>query len=220
MTDPPVTPDEQHEAAADRARRGLRRMLGIDRSGPPPRATLPGNPLNPWTIPNAVGYARLIGLALFLVFALSSGDGSSTAATVLYALVAWGDYLDGIAARATGQYSRLGALMDPIIDRLMIISGALVCWHFALLPIPLLGALLAREVLMLFMGRYALRRRGALTINWLGRIGVWPIMASLFFALAGARDAAVWLLWIGLVLAYASTAMYVKALAQAPPVGR
>lgn len=215
MPEPPETSEQQDTPP----RRPLRRMLGVDRSAPPPRATLAGSPLNPWTIPNFVGYARFIGLVLFLIFILSSGDGSSTAATVLYALVAWGDYLDGIAARATGQYSRLGALMDPIIDRLMIISGAAVAWHFELLPQTLLGLLLLREIGMLFLGRYALRRRGSLTINWLGRIAVWPIMASLFFSLAGAWDVGEILLAIGLVLAYGSTAMYAKALLQAPPVG-
>lgn len=215
MTEPTQRPGP-HEVERPR---GIRRLFGLDRSGPPPRATLAGNPLNPWTVPNFVGYARFVGLILFIIFALRSGDGHSTTATVLYALVAWGDYLDGIAARWTGQYSRLGALMDPLLDRLMIISGAAVAWHFQLLPVWMLVALLAREVAMLFLARYALRRRGSLTINWLGRIGVWPIMASLFFALAGARDVGQILLAIGLVLAYLSTAMYAKALLHAPAVG-
>ena len=45
-----------------------------------------------------------------------------------------GDYVDGFLARATGQYSRMGALLDPIVDRLTILCGAAVCWHFELLP--------------------------------------------------------------------------------------
>ena len=49
-------------------------------------------------------------------------------------MIGWGDYADGIAARVTGQYSRLGALMDPVTDRLLVISGVVVCWHFQLLP--------------------------------------------------------------------------------------
>ena len=44
-------------------------------------------------------------------------------ATVCFAVAAWGDYLDGIAARVTGQYSRLGALMDPLLDRLVVVSA-------------------------------------------------------------------------------------------------
>ncbi len=52
----------------------------------------------------------------------------------MFWLIAAGDYLDGFLARLTGQYSRLGALLDPLIDRLTILSGAVVCWHFELLP--------------------------------------------------------------------------------------
>ena len=37
----------------------VRRLFGLDRSGPKPRQTRKGEPLNPWTIPNAIGFARL-----------------------------------------------------------------------------------------------------------------------------------------------------------------
>ena len=51
-----------------------------------------------------------------------------------------------MAARVTGQYSRLGALMDPVIDRLLaILAGVVVCWHFELLPRWALAVLVARE---------------------------------------------------------------------------
>jgi cardiolipin synthase (CMP-forming) len=199
-------------------RGGLRRLLGLDRSAPPPPSTLPGSPLRPWTIPNLVGYARIVGLARFLVFALRSGDGHSTAAAVLYGCVAWGDYLDGILARVTGQYSRLGALLDPIVDRLMIIAGAGVAWQFELLPRTLLALLVVREVAMLALGRYALHRRGAITINWVGRLGVWPIMSAMFFAVAGALELAEVLLVIGVVMAYIASALYARATFARPAV--
>ncbi|MBO9532087.1 MAG: CDP-alcohol phosphatidyltransferase family protein [Solirubrobacteraceae bacterium] len=199
-------------------RRGLRRLLGLDRSAPPPPSTLPGSPLRPWTIPNLVGYARVVGLVLFVVFAARSGDGHSTAAAVLYGAVAWGDYLDGILARITGQYSRLGALLDPAIDRLMIIAGAGVAWNFELLPRTWLALLLAREIAMLALARMALHRRGAITINWVGRLAVWPLMSSLFFALAGALGLAHGLLVIGVVMAYLASALYARVIFARPPV--
>ena len=43
-----------------------RRLLGLDRSGPPPPATVAGAPLNPWTIPNAIGYIRIALVPVFL----------------------------------------------------------------------------------------------------------------------------------------------------------
>src|SRR5207245_2185944 len=64
-----------------------RRLLGIDRSGPPPAQTLPGAPLNPWTLPNAIGFVRLVLIPVFLVLALGSGDGRYAPASIVYAVV-------------------------------------------------------------------------------------------------------------------------------------
>jgi len=191
-------------------RKGFRRQFGLDRSGPPPRQTQPGQPLRPWTIPNAVGYLRLAALPVFLAIALSSGDGRDAAAAAIFWAVAVGDYVDGFLARATGQYSRLGAILDPIVDRLTILSGVVVCWHFELLPRWALAVLIAREVVTALLAEVALRRVGELKINWLGRIAVAPVMASLFFAMVS--DSWVWtaMLIVGLVLGILGTIAYVR----------
>ena len=102
---------------------------------------------------------------------------------VLFAVIGWSDYLDGIAARVTGQYSRMGALLDPLVDRMLVISGVVVCWHFELLPRWALALLAARELFMIALARFALSRGAEIKINWLGRWGVWPVFGSLFFAL-------------------------------------
>lgn len=188
-----------------------RRLFGIDRSGPAPAQTRSDQPLNPWTIPNAIGFARLAGIPVFLVLALSSGDGHSTAATILFALIGWADYLDGFAARLTGQYSRLGALLDPIIDRLLVVSGMVVCWHFSLLPRWAIALVVAREVFMLGLSRYGLSRGVEITINWPGRIGVAPTMGAPFFAMAGVHWLALILLYVGLALALVASALYVRS---------
>ncbi len=192
-----------------RARQSKRRLLGIDRSGPPPEATLSGRPLNPWTIPNAIGFARLAGIPVFLVLQLSSPHGHDTVAIVLFAVIGWADYLDGFAARLTGQYSRLGALLDPLIDRLLVISGMAVCWHFVLLPRWAIVVVIAREALMLVLSRYAMRRGLELEINWPGRLAVAPIMGAPFFAMVGVHWLALALLYAGMALALSASVLYV-----------
>jgi CDP-diacylglycerol--glycerol-3-phosphate 3-phosphatidyltransferase len=188
-----------------------RRLFGIDRSGPAPAQTRSDQPLHPWTIPNAIGFARLAGIPVFLILALSSGDGHSAAATILFALIGWADYLDGFAARLTGQYSRLGALLDPVIDRLLVISGMIVCWHFELLPRWAIALVVARELFMLVISRYALSRGIEITINWPGRLAVAPTMGAPFFAMAGVHWLALILLYIGLALALVATALYIRS---------
>jgi phosphatidylglycerophosphate synthase len=205
----PVTP-QPGGAHPERARLSARRLLGLDRSGPPPPETAAGQPLRPWTIPNAIGFLRLTLIPVFLVVALSSTDGTGALPAALFAVVGWGDYADGIAARVTGQYSRLGTLMDPLTDRLLAISGVVVCWHFALLPRWALAVLVARELSMLVLGRYGLSHGLELRINWPGRLSVAPLMGAFFFAMVGLEGLGAILLYIGLALALAATALYVR----------
>ena len=188
----------------------LRRLFGLDRSGPPPDQTQEGAPLNPWTLPNLVGYLRLAALPLFLFVAFESGDGRSFAAAAIFWLIAAGDYLDGFLARVTGQYSRLGALLDPLVDRLTILCGAIVCWHFELLPRWALALLVARELVMLFLAQYGLRHGVKLSVNWPGRISVFPIMGGIFLALLVSSWVAEALLVIGLFLAIVATVGYAR----------
>jgi CDP-diacylglycerol--glycerol-3-phosphate 3-phosphatidyltransferase len=189
---------------------GFKRLSGMDRSGGPPPETLKGQPLRPWTIPNAISYLRLALLPVFVVMALNSDDGRDTAATILYFAIAWGDQLDGLAARLTGQYSRLGSLMDPLTDRALVLSGVVVCWHFELLPRWALAVLAAREVFMVALTQVALRRGMDLTINMVGRWAVWPLMFAIFLTLVTSTWVADASLYLGLALTLWATVLYVQ----------
>jgi len=192
------------------AKRPLK-LLGLDRSGPAPPETAAGRPLRPWTIPNAIGFVRLALIPVFLVSAFSSADGTGALPATLFAVIGWGDYADGIAARLTRQYSRLGALMDPLTDRLLVVCGVVVCWHFELLPRWALALLAARELAMVALARFGIRRGVELRINWPGRLSVAPVMGSFFFAMVGLPTLAEVLLYLGLALALAASAVYVRS---------
>jgi len=188
----------------------FRRLVGLDRSGGPPPETRRGEPLNPWTIPNAIGVARLLLIPVFLVLALGSGDGRDTVATILFAFVAATDWFDGMAARITGQYSRLGALLDPLTDRLLILSGAVVAYHFELLPRWALLVLAAREALMLVLTQIALRRGIDLNVNMIGRWAVWPVMGALGLAMIVETWVSEVMLYVGLAMTLAATVRYLQ----------
>jgi cardiolipin synthase (CMP-forming) len=188
----------------------LRRLFGLDRSAPPPPTTRKGEPLHPWTLPNLVGYLRLAAIPLFLVLAYSSDDGTSFAAAMVFWAISAGDYLDGLLARVTGQYSRMGALLDPLIDRLTILAGAVVCWDFELLPRWLLAVLALREVAMLFLAQYGLRHGVDIEVNWPGRISVFPIMGGIWLALFAPGWVATALVVWGTAMAILATVLYAR----------
>jgi cardiolipin synthase len=187
-----------------------KRLVGIDRSGGPPPETQKGQPLRPFTIPNLVSYVRLALLPVFVAMAFSSDDGRSTGAALLYFAIAWGDQLDGLAARLTGQYSRLGALLDPLTDRALVLAGAIVCFHFELLPRWALVVLGVRELFMVGLSQYGLRKGMDLEINMVGRWAVWPVMFAIFLTLLTDSWVADASLLLGVALTLWATAIYVQ----------
>lgn len=202
MADPPLRREREPLT--------FRRLSGLDRSAGPPPETRRGEPLRPWTIPNAIGFARLALVPVFLVVGLNSGDGRSGLAFVLFSIIAWSDYFDGIAARVTGQYSRLGALLDPLTDRLLVVSGVIVAWHFETLPRWALAVLAAREALMLVLTQLALRRGLDINVTMLGRWAVWPVMSALALSLVIESDVLNVVLYVGLAMTLAATVRYLQ----------
>ena len=188
-----------------------RRLFGLDRSGPLPRETRKGAPLHPWTIPNLIGYLRLAAIPVFLALAFDSGDGRAVAPALIYLGITLGDYVDGFLARATGQYSRMGALLDPVVDRVTVLSGAVVCWHFELLPRWALAVLAARELATLVLAQMALRRGVDIEVNWIGRIGVFCIFGGIFWSMVVDW----WIIRagfvVGVAIAVLATVVYVRA---------
>jgi len=107
--------------------------------------------LRPWTLPNFLTFARLASLP-FLVMAIL--DGRHGVALVIFLVAAITDIVDGYVARRFGMGSPLGAWLDPIVDKLFLVSTFVV---FALpstptllhIPIWLLVLTIFRDVFIL-----------------------------------------------------------------------
>ena len=167
----PRRPSPRRSSCSMASSRTRRRLFGLDRSGPKPRQTRRGQPLRPAHDPEP-GRLRAAGrdprVPLPGAALRRRADGGRR--RILFLAISAADYLDGFLARATGQYSRMGALLDPVIDRLTILAGVVVCWQFELLPRWALAVLAAREVVTLVLAQLALRRGVDLEINWVGRM--------------------------------------------------
>jgi cardiolipin synthase (CMP-forming) len=97
------------------------------------------------TLPNALSALRLLGVPVFLWAILVERDGL---AIVLLAASGVTDYLDGKIARTYGLVSRVGQLLDPVADRLYIVSTLIgLAWR-DIIPWWLVGVLFAREAFM------------------------------------------------------------------------
>jgi cardiolipin synthase len=160
------------------------------------------------TLPNAISALRLLGIPVFVGLLAARQD-----AAALVVLVVGGstDWLDGWVARRFGQTSRLGALLDPLVDRLYILAALIAFTAREIVPWPFTAALLARELVLL--GALAALRRvgyGPLPVHYLGKTATFILLAAfpvLLFATA-APAAAWWASPIGWALAWWGLALY------------
>jgi cardiolipin synthase (CMP-forming) len=124
-----------------------------------------------WTIPNGISAARLLGVPVFLwlVIGPRTATADAWAIGILIASAA-SDWLDGKIARALGQQSRLGQILDPAADRLYIAATLVGLAVRGIIPWWLVGLLAARE-LTVGVALAVLHRRGfpALQVSFVGK---------------------------------------------------
>lgn len=126
-----------------------------------------------WTVPNILTVGRLIAAPLvgvaFLYFTRPIADWF---ALVLFAAAAATDWIDGRLARAWGQESALGAMLDPIADKAMVVIALIVLVAFSTsAPFILLPAILIafREVFVSGLREFLGKGAVAVKVTWLAK---------------------------------------------------
>jgi len=127
------------------------------------------------TLPNLLSVLRLLGVPLFLWLLL--GPHADGWAVVVLALSGVTDWADGKLARALGQSSRLGALLDPAADRLYIVATLVAFVIRDVVPLWVVVVLLGRE-LVLGLTLLVLRRDGwpPLQVHYLGKAATFLLL--------------------------------------------
>lgn len=130
------------------------------------------------TVPNLVSFVRLAAIPVFWWLLL--GADNVTAATILFALVATTDWIDGYLARRLNQVSKLGKSLDPVADRLMIASAVIAGLIADVVPSPIGIALIAREIYMAIVTLFVFSRtKTTLEVRKLGKWATFLVYSSI-----------------------------------------
>ncbi len=105
------------------------------------------------TIPNVISTIRLCLIPVFLVLLI---QGHSIESALVFALASATDFLDGLIARSTHSVSKLGQILDPIVDRALIISVVIGIFLVGRLPLWMLIVIFGRDLYMLIGGGWLL----------------------------------------------------------------
>lgn len=181
-----------------------------------------------FTIPNLLSTIRLCMIPLFLYLLFNDYN---LPATIVFAVAASTDWVDGQVARRTNSVSKLGQLLDPFVDRLLMISGVLGLFLVGRLPLWIIVFVVARDLLMLAGGSYLISRwKVRVPVIYLGKfsttclyVGFAGILLNMpLFEGLGVVDAAwlpglcaglyswgFWFAYLGLILCVITTTYYI-----------
>ena len=137
-----------------------------------------------WTVPNLLSMLRLALLPVFLWLVL--GPEADGLAVLVLMVSGFSDYLDGYLARRWGQTSKLGAILDPVADRLSILATVVGLAMRDIIPLWLALILPARD-LFLWGLVPILRTRGysALPVHFLGKAATAALLYAFPLLLLG-----------------------------------
>jgi cardiolipin synthase len=180
------------------------------------------------TVPNAITAVRLACVPLFLW--LLFGAGRQTAAAVLLGALGATDWVDGFVARRYHQVSTVGKVLDPVADRVLVVTAVVAVTVHGAVPVWFGAATLAREVVV-SIAVLLLASLGATRIDvlWVGKAGTFALMFAYpaFLLSYGNADwqvpfrAFAWVSGLGgLALAWVAAASYVPVARAALVRGR
>jgi cardiolipin synthase len=180
------------------------------------------------TVPNAITLVRLACIPLFVW--LLFGAHRQTAAALLLGALGATDWIDGYVARRYHQVSTVGKVLDPVADRVLVVTAVIAIVVHGAVPLWFGLATLAREVVVsgavLLLASLGAKR---IDVLWVGKAGTFALMFS-YPAFLLSDGTASWqgpvrvVAWvtglIGLTLAWIAAGSYVPVARAALAEGR
>lgn len=172
--------------------------------------------------PTLITFARILLVPVFALVYLAPNPTTYFVAAALFTLAALTDWLDGYLARRLGQETRFGAFIDPVADKIIVITAILLLIGHHATPILTVPGIIivGRELVITALREWMaeINRRGLVEVAWLGKIKTTLQMVAVIVLLANApqpRDAWVWLgyglMYVAAIMTLWSMAVYLHA---------
>jgi CDP-diacylglycerol--glycerol-3-phosphate 3-phosphatidyltransferase len=101
-----------------------------------------------FNLPNAITMARIAMIPVILLFTYYESRANSFIAALLYAATSATDFLDGWVARRQGLITVIGKFMDPLADKLVVVSALIMLVHLGRVPAWVVIVIMAREFIV------------------------------------------------------------------------
>ncbi|MBM4133792.1 MAG: CDP-diacylglycerol--glycerol-3-phosphate 3-phosphatidyltransferase [Nitrospira sp.] len=169
------------------------------------RATLASNA----TLANLLTFARILLIPVFVALFADPTPDRSLAAAFVFVVAAVTDLLDGYVARRTGQITTLGKLLDPIADKLLVLSGLILLVQFERVASLVAIVIIARELAVTGVRAIAATEGVVLAAETIGKWKmVMQVVAIVMLILEDSLTAVAWPLhFLGTTILYLALAL-------------
>ena len=161
------------------------------------------------TTANKITIFRIVLIPLFLVLAYM---GQSLAALIVYIIACLSDMADGYIARHYNQVSNFGKFMDPLADKLLVISVMLVFVDWHMMPAWAAIIVVARELCVTGLRLIAVEGGKVIAAAWSGKIKTASTMIGFCLMMLPVGEFVVTICWIVVVLTtvYSGVEYFIK----------
>ena len=157
-------------------------------------------------LPNFLTVARIALIPVFGLIYVAT-DTLYWLVALLFALAAFTDWLDGYLARRLGQTTPFGTFLDPVADKLIVVTAlVLLIGAHASLWVTLPGVVIVgREIVISALREWMaeMNRRGLVAVSWLAQVKTTLQMVAIIILLANPPHWEPWVV-VGTVLLYAA----------------
>jgi len=135
-------------------------------------------------LPNILTWLRIILIPILVIVFLSEIEYSRPICGLIFCIAGFTDWLDGNLARRWGLTSNFGAFLDPVADKLLVVTSLILILSYdpTLLIIMCTLIIIAREITVSALREWMASQglRDAVKVNWLGKLKTIFQMGSLF----------------------------------------
>lgn len=186
--------------------------MGLD--APPVEETA----LKIFNIPNLLSISRILSVPVFVVLMLEPSPLRALIAGIVFALASATDWLDGHLARRWGQVTKIGKLLDPVADKILIMSAFIILVEIEVIYAWIAVVFIAREFIVTGLRSIASAEGVVIPAENLGKYKVGAQITAILALLLHAYINHAWLkdlgwiaIWIGMALSVVSAIQYFKA---------
>ncbi len=169
-------------------------------------------------LPNVLTLVRILLIPVFVMLLIDPTPDRALAAAIVFVVAAVTDLLDGYVARKTGQITKLGRLLDPIADKLLVLSALILLVQVDRVSALVAILIIAREVAVTGLRAIAASEGLIMSAEVTGKYKMaLQVIAIVLLVLEGTvvetignlHLAGIVTLYLSLILGYVSGAQYV-----------